>query len=317
MIESVLQYAARGLYVFPCQEKGKRPLTANGFKAATTDSAQIEAWWTQWPHANIGIATGNQSGIVVLDIDTKKNGEESLGALETIHGALPATVEVLTGNGRHLWFSHPGYTVHNSVGDVGEGLDIRGDGGYVIVPPSIHENGRRYEWEVSHDLETPLASFPSWLVTHHTVKRIAPDEPIREGSRNTTLFRMACAMKRQGMQESAIRAALSITNKNQCQPPLTEREVGQIARSANQKGKSMANKKVGVLWQYSLSDNTPYFSGYLDLGINGQVKIAVFRNYYKEGNQPDYHIVLTRSKEAAPDDGHIVDELPDNPEIPA
>jgi hypothetical protein len=300
MLNSALAYAERGLHVFPCKEKGKRPLTSNGFKAATTNREQIELWWAARPDANIAIATGTISGIVVLDIDGKNNGDESMKALEAIHGGLPNTPEVLTGGGRHVWFAHPGYTVHTNAGTLGEGLDLRGDGGYVIVPPSIHENGRTYEWEVVHDLETPLAPLPAWLVTYHTTKRIAPDEPIKEGSRNTTLFRMACAMHKQGMNASAIHEALSITNKKQCQPPVPELDIKRIVGSATRyqgRSASQPNKKVGILWEYATSTNTPYFSGYIDLGIGGQVKVVVFRNDYKEGNQPDYNIFISNPKE--------------------
>ncbi len=142
---AALAYAARGWPVFPCQ--GKIPRTPHGFQDATTDGTQIRQWWARWLDATIGVPTGVASGLVVLDIDPRHGGEESLATLIAAHGPLPETVESRTGGGgRHLFFQHPGGYVPNSSGRLGPGLDIRGDGGYVIVPPSLHASGQRYEW---------------------------------------------------------------------------------------------------------------------------------------------------------------------------
>jgi hypothetical protein len=179
-LQAALLYASLGWRVFPCHTPikngcscgkscdniGKHPRTEHGYLDATTDAPQIRAWWEQWPRANIGIATGGDSGIVVLDIDPDKGGALSLDDLLAQHEPLPDTIESLTGGGgRHIMFAHPGIAIKSSGGELGAGLDSRGDGGYIIAPPSLHKSGKRYEWEASsHPLDVPLAPMPTWLV---------------------------------------------------------------------------------------------------------------------------------------------------------
>jgi Bifunctional DNA primase/polymerase, N-terminal len=146
VLDAALEYARRGWHVFPC--KGKQPLTPNGFHNGSSKLDQVEKWFKA--DVNIGIRTGRESRLVVLDIDLEKGGDHALADLEREHGQLPDTVEVLTGGGgRHIYFSHPGIEVRCSAGRLGPGLDIRADGGYVIAPPSLHDSGHRYGWEVS------------------------------------------------------------------------------------------------------------------------------------------------------------------------
>ena len=162
-VQTALALAKRGLPVFPvhtptpegprpcscrkpdCQDVGKHPRTQNGLTDATTDPTRITQWWTQWPDANVAMATGT---VIVLDVDPRHGGDESLRDLEALHELLPETVSVETGGGgAHYWFHPPeGREIRNSSGALGPGLDIRGAGGYVLVPPSLHQSGRRYEW---------------------------------------------------------------------------------------------------------------------------------------------------------------------------
>lgn len=145
LLDSALAYAAHGWAVFPCRPRGKMPITAHGVKDATTDPDKIEAWWTDTPDANIGIATGAPSGIWVVDIDGEA-GLQSLRRLATIGHELPMTVSSGTGHGTHLFYAiPPGATIRNRAG-VWAGVDIRGDGGYVIAPPSLHPSGKTYRW---------------------------------------------------------------------------------------------------------------------------------------------------------------------------
>ncbi|MBE7507977.1 MAG: bifunctional DNA primase/polymerase [Planctomycetia bacterium] len=163
MLPYALEYAARGWPVFPlheahngactcgksnCKSIAKHPRTPNGVRDATVDEAKILQWFKQWPTANIGIATGAESGIGVIDIDPRHGGDANITALEKTCGPLPATVTVKTGSdGRHGYFQHHGGEIRNAR-DIGgaRGVDVRGDGGYVVAPPSIHANGNRYEW---------------------------------------------------------------------------------------------------------------------------------------------------------------------------
>src|SRR4029077_18768365 len=141
---AALQLAQKGLAVFPCQPRGKEPACDAGLHAATCDIERINRWWQAVPDLNVGIATGTASGIFVLDIDGE-GGEASLRRLEQENCPLPPTIEAITGKGRHCYFRMRG-SIRNSAGQIGAGLDIRGDGGYVIAPPSIHPSGRAYSW---------------------------------------------------------------------------------------------------------------------------------------------------------------------------
>lgn len=162
LTSAALDYAGVfGLPVFPCRPGEKEPLTPHGFKDASLDETQVAQWWRQWPSANIGMATGN--GVLVLDVDGVE-GEATLSALVATHGRLPTTPEQRTGKGRHLFFSVEGRT-KNTARTLGAGLDTRGDGGYIIVAPSIHPNGTRYEWIVGRSpREMELAPAPDWLI---------------------------------------------------------------------------------------------------------------------------------------------------------
>jgi len=252
VLQHVLQYAKRGWPVLPlhnisngagecscgnaeCQSQGKHPRTARGLKDASMDETVITGWFAEWPMANIGIVTGEASGLVVLDVDP--GGEDSLAKLEEQHGALPDTVQSLTGRGRHLLFKHPGFPIKNKVA-VAPGVDVRGDGGYVVAPPSLHASGKLYAWELAHHPdEIEPAVMPQWLIalcngadTKHSAAPPAGDK-IKAGSRNATLLSLAGTMRRRGMSAEAIRAALEAENVSKCEPPLPASEVRQIAQS--------------------------------------------------------------------------------------
>lgn len=120
----------------------------------------IGRWWRQWPSANIGIRTGRDSGLVVVDIDPGHGGTDAIVDLERAHGPLGGW-RIRTGSGgEHRWFAHPGATVRNSAGRLGDGIDVRGDGGYVIAPPSTHISGGDYRWV---DARGRLPQLPDWL----------------------------------------------------------------------------------------------------------------------------------------------------------
>jgi hypothetical protein len=163
LLRAALAYAGRGIPVFPCELGGKRPLTRNGHWDATTDRRAIERWWRRQPSANIGLPTGKKSGILVLDVDVDDGGLESLAKLERAGAPVPKTARTRTGGGGiHVFFRYPGSTeIRNSAGLLGLGLDVRGEGGYVVVPPSRTQGP--YEWVD----RSPLAE-TSWLINRLT-----------------------------------------------------------------------------------------------------------------------------------------------------
>lgn len=150
---AALKLAARGLRVFPVVARTKNPAVKDNLRLATIDEGVIRAWWRSLDF-NVAIATGPASAVWVLDIDGEQ-GERTLRQLEAEHGALPATVEAITGGGgRHLFWRWPaGAEIRNSQlrADL-PGIDIRGDGGFVVAPPSIHPSGRAYAWSVEFGL---------------------------------------------------------------------------------------------------------------------------------------------------------------------
>jgi hypothetical protein len=156
---AALAYSRRGIPVFPCEPGGKKPLTYNGFWDATTDAPHLSAWWRRWPDANVGVPTGEQSGLLVLDVDSDAGGPDSLALLERLYDPLPRTAKARTGGGGvHVFFRYPaGEMVRNSAGKLGPGLDVRGEGGYVVVPPSRTQSA--YEWLD----KAPLAG-AAWLL---------------------------------------------------------------------------------------------------------------------------------------------------------
>ncbi|MDP8974102.1 MAG: bifunctional DNA primase/polymerase [Actinomycetota bacterium] len=159
LFKAALSYARRGIPVFPCEPGGKRPLTYNGFFDATTDIGRVKDWWDRWPDANVGVPTGKGSGLLVLDVDPRDGGPESLAALERENGPLPETARARTGGGGvHVFFRYPAEKeVRNSAGWLGPGLDVRGEGGYVVVPPSRTQGD--YGWI---DRSRPVEA--AWLI---------------------------------------------------------------------------------------------------------------------------------------------------------
>ncbi len=159
LLQAALRLARAGWAVFPLKPGDKNPITKHGFKEASTDEQVIASWWDGCPLANVGVATGEASGVVVVDVDGPA-GEESWALLEQEHGHVE-TLEQRTGRedgGRQLFFAHPGGRWPNRTG-WRPGLDLRGDGGYVVAPPSQHPSGKRYEW-LSQGRPAPM---PGWL----------------------------------------------------------------------------------------------------------------------------------------------------------
>ena len=170
--DAALKLAQNGLRVFPLWPRTKDPMVKGWPEKATTDPNVVRGWWRSGD-SNIGIATGANSGIWVLDVDGEE-GEQTLRALEAEHGALPPTVEAITGKGRHLYFRWPlGTEIRNTqTRDDIPGLDVRGNGGYVCAPPSIHPSGRVYAWSV--DSTDEFADAPEWLLELVTNRAAAP-----------------------------------------------------------------------------------------------------------------------------------------------
>jgi hypothetical protein len=157
-LDRALGYAANGWQVFPLKPRDKVPATRRGLYEATNNAATLRRWFTGAHPYNIGVRTGVPSGVFVLDVDGEQ-GFSSLAELVEQHGFLPPTLRSTTGEGRHYWFVARG-PIPCSAGKIAPGIDIRGDGGYVVAPPSTHPNGTVYRWVN----DEPPADAPHWLL---------------------------------------------------------------------------------------------------------------------------------------------------------
>ncbi|HHV62226.1 MAG TPA: hypothetical protein GXX51_06270, partial [Firmicutes bacterium] len=231
--QMALNYYRLGWSIIPLQPKNKKPAVPSweSYQKSRAAEEQIKRWWEGDSSFNIGIVTGAISGIVVLDID----GDEGKASVKSL--SLPATPVAETGKGWHYYFKHPGGQVPNAVGLLPH-VDLRGDGGYVVAPPSIHPSGRQYRWVdgLSPD-DVDFAPLPDWVLerlgNRPRVAREVLAEPIPEGWRNATLTSIAGSLRARGADEATILATLRSVNQERCQPPLPDDEVVGITRSVS------------------------------------------------------------------------------------
>jgi hypothetical protein len=244
LAEHALAHVRRGWAVFPLAPKSKVPLIAKRFGGrgchdATREPAQVTKWWAECPHANIGIATGAPSGFFVLDVDPRHDGDKTLSALIQQHGPLPDTIVSLTGGGgRHFLFRHV-TGIGNSASRLGAGIDVRGDSGYVVAPPSTHENGRKYAWDVNYaPNETAIAAAPTWLLARSLLPvsrkaqaelpenwRRLVSEGMHEGGRNSAIARLAGHLFRRRVDPLVVLDLVRCWNAARCRPPLDDVEL--------------------------------------------------------------------------------------------
>ena len=260
MAKRALRLASRDLSVLPmhsthlgrctcsqgnaCERAGKHPITPHGVNDATTKRDQIKSWWTASPDANIGIATGAVSSIIVLDIDPRNGGIKRLKRLKKELGSLPDTVTGLTGGGGlHLVFKYPSFAVRKDTSGkkFGRGVDILSDGCIMVAPPSRHATGERYRWKEGKSFrDLKPATLPrNWLdrlrrdgsADSGKDNRSQTDGRVLEGQRNNFLTSLAGTLQRSGASPAAITAALFAENKAKCSPPLDKSEIEKIAAS--------------------------------------------------------------------------------------
>jgi hypothetical protein len=225
--EAALEVASLGLGVFPLRPRGKAPLTRHGHLDATTEGAVIRRWWERRPDANVGLAIPR--GLVVVDIDDRK----ALFRLRAEDRVLPATVKSITGRGLHLYYRTEA-EIRNAV-ELFPGVDLRGVGGYVVAPPSVHPTGARYRWEVPLSQEG-LTEAPGWIgeaaLKRRSGRARAPEawrritsEGVRPGKRNDTTASLAGHLLRRGVDPFVVLELLLAWNAARCHPPLSDAEV--------------------------------------------------------------------------------------------
>lgn len=266
-IAAALEFCARGWRVLPlwpvyratggrlvcvcragegCRDAGKHPACAGGSSAATADAARVGRFWRAFSRRfdgdpGVGVATGGR--LVVVDIDPRHTGDETWSRLCEGRGRVDTVTTLTGGGGVHLWFTSE-RPIPSSVGRLGAGVDVRGEGGYVVAPPTLHESGRRYAWEASSDPGegATLAGLPGWLAglcVTPTGPENARAVSVREGfapgaigsgERNDTLTRVACSLRARGLGPEELGEALAKVNAVACAEPLPVREVVRIVR---------------------------------------------------------------------------------------
>lgn len=244
-----------------CRSPGKHPMKTDWAAKPLRTGLDVDLWWSRHPLCNVGIATGEASGFIVLDIDPDKGGWDSFNRIVKKHGKIPSTIVSVTGSGgRHVLFRHPGkgQKIKNAIGYL-PGIDIRGDGGQIVAPPSLHGSGMRYEWHRdAHPAKTRLAPMPDWLWTFLELKEQSkrnekrklygfgkpgakgygrvfdPDSipSIPDGRRNDTICSIVGRLIWENRKEDEVLKLAMRINQTRCVPPLSEREVERLVRSA-------------------------------------------------------------------------------------
>lgn len=252
-----LRYARRGMMVLPvqgveekicscskgtkCDRPGKHPAIKNGVHAATKDPAIIKNYWPEGSKLNIAIATGAVSKLLVFDIDSRHGGEATLAKLEAELGQLPDTLRVNSGGGFHLYFSWKEGAVPSDTSGrlLGRGVDVMGDGRYVVAPASHHVSGKRYRW-INWSKEKE-----AWPLPEAWIKKITADgsaernkeNAVHEGGRNVHLTSLAGSLHARGLAQQVVLEDLLNENAKVCLPPLRQSEVEEIVASVTRYGR--------------------------------------------------------------------------------
>lgn len=267
LVKAALEYLARGWSVVPghtvtevgcscrqadCDRPGKHPMVKWAeFQTELPSPNTVRYWWKRWPDANVIIITGAKSGIVAIDVDPRHQGDESWKVWAASHALPPTPISITGSGGQHIVFKHPGSEIRNTV-DLLPGVDFRGDGGYILAPPSMHASGREYAWDTEfHPEDVPLADMTPELKLLVMRKGISGGQSgdgvrrseldiegmmsgrvrIAEGERNVEMTRVAGYFARSGMDHADLLGVVGMINDKACSPVVEDRELRRIVDS--------------------------------------------------------------------------------------
>jgi len=239
MLNTALSYIRNGYNVIPLRPNGKTPIISSWveYQGIRVTEADVRKWWGRWPKANIAVITGAASGgLAVIDVDGDDNPwpQEPDQKYDLSKAAIVKT----GGGGRHYWFRTTG-ALRNTAGKIANKVDFRGDGGYVVAPPSIHESGRPYQWVEGCELSDELAPLPEWvaglLIAPESKEKTGEElidmlDGVGEGQRNDTAARLAGRYLGLGMSGDEVTKLLIAWNQSNI-PPMTADEISKTVVS--------------------------------------------------------------------------------------
>lgn len=244
---AALSYVGRGFALIPLRPREKVPMTAHGLRDWTDDPASVAEIWRRYPDANIGIVCGAPSGgLVVLDLDRHgdgPDGQDARRAWERANGDLPETCCAVTGSGGyHMLYRVPGGAEVRPSVNRELAVDVRGDGSYIVAPPSVHPSGARYEWETPPEEVPPAEATPAVLAFVESVRpagsasgggaaRMELPGRVGEGGRNDALYRLGCSLRAKRVEPDVIADTMRGVNASRFDPPLPADEVERCVRS--------------------------------------------------------------------------------------
>jgi hypothetical protein len=230
LIKAAMDYGRLGWSVVPVEARGIESLVRwQIYQHRQPRMTEIGDWFNRWPSSNLAIVTGVVSMLVALDLSPQRGGEASLKALQQEQTPLPETVEAAVGERRQLYFSHPGGIVRDRI-DLAPGIDLRGDGGYLLAPPSVDASGEHYRWvhspEVFH-----IESLPAWLLSIQADKSDRPADSAEpwqcllqagadEGKRSDAVATLAGHLLSKGVDPKVALELMLCWNATRCHPPL-------------------------------------------------------------------------------------------------
>ena len=308
ILDAAIEYAEAGYAVIPVKRSDKAPYTPNGLADASKDADTLRQWWQRWPEANVAVVCGHVSGdLFVIDIDIKpekgKHGDEELLKWQAKYGDFPETVKQRTGSGgQHQFFRDPNIALYKNKVNAIPGIDVRGEGSYVVVAPSVYEDGRVYEWKGASILDTIevadanesviklLALNPrdqkgeTSLQEHETISM----KDVPKGQRNSTIYSAACALRHYDFSFNAAMAAI-LQTVSEWTTPVPEYEIRRTVESAytHEPGKVSIYSVNGITAEYD--ENGEYIPKLppvipIDSIINPPpLKSPIISGYLREG----------------------------------
>lgn len=284
VLKYALMYAKAGFCVLPAKRGDKVPFLKDWGNKWSRDEKVLRKWFKK--DINICMATGRESGVWVLDLDGNEGIRKFYDLCTEAGEDIPVTKTQKTGGGGFQYLFKYDDRVDRNMGGVFNKIDIRSNGGQVVLPPSVHPNGNEYEWY--SESGTPVEPAPEWLIKKIVEKKqverkepLKPADKFADGTRNETLFKHACKFRNDGYEADEILSLISAMNDKRCDPPLDDKELNVIVGSSEKytpTKKVLAEKTIDDLLKGPKERAEKYYqqsyhrSGLLGYKLTGEFK---------------------------------------------